>query len=230
MLNQFCWRNFSHRAWDWMKKKMIEKAKWKTWMKFFLSWRHWCPIELRSCCIHAQNWRNTMKTYVHSLCFSHFLFRLSHTHRDRETHSVFLLIIPFGIVKRNQFVLYNPDSYANTFNYTQNSISLYVVYCFIIANNESEKKRGTKTGEKNELGVNTQNGVWKAVCERIQLFILPFTDVEKIFKKLIFHNISRVCTRSLEMHLAYSLFWFWWNSNKVKMCKLTFADLQWTWT
>lgn len=143
MLNQFCWRNFSHRAWDWMKKKMWRESQMKNMNEIFLSWRHWCPIELRSCCIHAQNWRNTMKAYVHSLCFSHFLFRSSHTHRERQrdTHSVCLLIIPFGIVKRNQFVLYNPDSYANTFNYTQNSISLYVVYCFAIANNESEKKR-----------------------------------------------------------------------------------------
>lgn len=86
---------------------------------------------------HNESLRSQLVFFPFSIPF------ITHTQREtkRHTHSVCLLIIPFGIVKRNQFVLYNPDSYANTFNYTQNSISLYVVYCFAIANNESEKKR-----------------------------------------------------------------------------------------
>lgn len=87
-------------------------------------------------------WKLTFTACVFPIFDSiHHTQRDTHRERQRDTHSVCLLIIPFGIVKRNQFVLYNPDSYANTFNYTQNSISLYVVYCFAIANNESEKKR-----------------------------------------------------------------------------------------
>lgn len=157
MLNQFCWRNFSHRAWDWMKKKMIEKAKWKTWMKILC--HDVTGARLNSARVvftlktDETQWKLTFTACVFPIFYSVYHThthrqRDTHTHTDRETHSVFLLIIPFGIVKRNQFVLYNPDSYANTFNYTQNSISLYVVYCFAIANNESEKKRNKNRREE----------------------------------------------------------------------------------
>lgn len=86
MLNQFCWRNFSHRAWDWMKKKMIEKAKWKTWMKILCH-------DVTGARLNSARVVFTLKTdetqwkLTFTACVFPIFYSVYHTHTQTERHT-----------------------------------------------------------------------------------------------------------------------------------------------